>query len=312
MKRSCLVYLGIFFGVGILGGIALVLTIPPAPPGFHTPFVMKLGYSLGAAFAASGFLTAALFGLRDTVQRLRDRAHLGVTRMTIRLDGERTVAFGPVVADGPLLESPFTGTRCACYAYEVRRTTRGKSANDTLYAWGYALTPSHVETPWGSVRLLSYTDIEESPPKLVDPAVRRKAAAYFAATQLEPTGYGTPGPGIAAVKQLHADQDGNVKGDFGPLPSDFLEGDYRLYEKVLVNREPITAIGTWDSRLGGVRAESGAEILAPVVVRRGPAEKARRTLLKQAIIGAIFALVLVAIAAAIVWMFIRKAEGLFY
>jgi hypothetical protein len=109
MKRSCLVYLGIFFGVGILGGIALVLTIPPAPPGFYTPFLMKLGYSLG-----------------------------------------------------------------------------------------------------------------------------------------------------------------------------------------------------------GVKAESGAEILSPVVVRRGPAEKARRTLLKQAIIDAIFALVLLAIAAAIVWMFIRKAEGLFY
>lgn len=312
MKRSCLVYLGIYVGAGIVGGIALVLTIPPAPPGFYTPFVMKLGSALGAGFAASGFLTVALFSLRDTVQRLRDRARLGLTSVTTPLDGERTVAFGTVVADGPLLESPFTGTRCACYSYEVRCTTRGHSATDVLCAWGYALTPAHVEAPWGAVRLLSYTNIEESSPQLVDTAVRRKAAAYFAATRLEPTGYGTPGLGIAAVKQLHSDQDGNIKGDFGPLPSDFLEGDYRLYERVLVNGEPISATGTWDSRLGGVKAAAGAEILAPVVIRRGPAEKARRTLLTQAIIGAIFALVFLAIAAAIVWWFIRKADRLFY
>ncbi len=312
MKRSCLVYLGIFVGAGILAGIGLVLTIPPAPPGFSAPFVMKLGSALGVGFAASGLLTVALFGLRDTMQRLSDRACLGMTRMTIPLDGERIVAFGTVAADGPLLESPFTGTRCACYSYEVRCTTRGRSSTDVLCAWGYALTPSHVETPWGSVRLLSYTNIDECPPQLVDPAVRRKAAAYFAATQLEPTGYGAPGLGIAAVKQLHSDQDGSIKGDFGPLPSDFLEGDYRLYEKIVVNREPITAIGTWDSKLGGVKAEPGAEILAPVVIRRGPVEKARRTLLRQAIISAIFAFVPFAIAAAIVWWFFRNGERLFY
>ena len=312
MKRSCLVYLGIFVGIGILAGSALVLTIPPAPPGFSAPFVMKLGSALGVGFAASGLLTLALFGLKDSMQRLSDRARLSMKHMTTPRDGERIVAFGTVVADGPLLESPFTGTRCVCYAYEVRCTTRGRRSTDVLCAWGYALAPSHVETPQRAVRLLSYTDIDETPPQLVDPAVRRTAAAYFAATQLEPTGYGAPDLGIAAVKQFHSDRDGNIKGDFGPLPSDFLEGDYRLYEKVVVNREPITAIGIWDSRLGGVKAESGTEILAPVVIHRGPVEIARHTLLRQAIIGAIFTLVLLAIAAAIVWWFIRNGERLFY
>ena len=306
MKRSCLVYLGFFLGVGILAGLVLVSTIPPPPPGFSAPFAMKLGYALGIGFAASGLLTFALFGMKDSLQRLSDRAHLGMKPMTTTRDGERIVAFGTVVADGPLLKSPFTDTDCVCYSYEVRCTTRGSSRTDVLCAWGYALTPSHVETPYREVRLLSYTDIDEKPPQLTDPAVRQKAAAYFAATQLEPTGYGAPNLGIAAVKQLHADRDGNVKGDFGPLPSDFLEGDYRLYEKVIVNREQITAIGIWDSRLGGLIAEPGSEILAPVVIRRGPVDKARRTLLRQAVISAIFALVPAAIAAAIVWWFSRN------
>ena len=96
------------------------------------------------------------------------------------------------------------------------------------------------------------------------------AAAYFAATQLEPTGYGAPDLGIAAVKQLHSDQDGNIKGDFGPLPSDFLEGNYRLYEKIVVDHEPITAIGTWDSRLGGVKAESEQRSSHPSSSAEGP------------------------------------------
>lgn len=54
MKRSCLVYLGIFVGIGILAGSAFVLTIPPTPPGFSASFVMKLGSPLGVGFAASG------------------------------------------------------------------------------------------------------------------------------------------------------------------------------------------------------------------------------------------------------------------
>ena len=163
MKRSCLVYLGFFVGVAILASIALLLTIPPAPPGFSVPFVMKLGWAIGVGLAASGSLTLALFGLRDSLQRLSDRARLGMTRRTTPRDGERTVAFGKVVADGPLLESPFTGTRCVCYSYEVRCTTRGRSSTDVLCAWGYALTPSYIEAPWGTVRLLSYTNIDESP-----------------------------------------------------------------------------------------------------------------------------------------------------
>ena len=54
MKRSCLVYLGFFVGVAILASIALLLTIPPAPPGFSAPFVMKLGSAIGVGLAASG------------------------------------------------------------------------------------------------------------------------------------------------------------------------------------------------------------------------------------------------------------------
>jgi len=312
MKRSCLVYLGFFLGIGILAGLALLSTIPPPPPGFSAPIPMKIGLALGVSFAASGLLTIALFGMKDSIQRLSDRARLGMKHMAIPPDGERIVAFGTVVADGPLLKSPFTGTDCVCYSYEVRCTSRGSSRTDVLCAWGYALTPSHVETPYREVRLLSYTDIDEKPPQLTDPAVRQRAAAYFAATQLEPTGYGAPNLGIAAVKQLHSDRDGNIKGDFGPLPSDFLEGDYRLYEKVIVNHEQITAIGIWDSKIGGVMAEPGAEILAPVVIRRGPVEIARRTLLRQAVTSAIFALVPAAIAVAIVWWFSRNMVQLLY
>ena len=177
MKRSCLVYLAIYLGGGIFVGLALVPATPPAPPGFSAPFAIQLGSALGGGFVAAGLLTVALFGLRDSRQRLSDRALIGMMRRSVPLDGERMVAFGTVVADGPFLESPFTGTRCTSYSYEVRCTSRGRSSTDVLCAWGYALTPSHIATPWGAVRLLSYTSIDEFPPPLVDPAVRQKAAA---------------------------------------------------------------------------------------------------------------------------------------
>lgn len=311
MKRSCLVYLGIFVGVGILGGVALFMTIPPPPPGFFTPVLAKLVPAMVASFAASAFIIMALFGLRDSAERMRDRRHVSENSLSLPADGERVIAFGPIVADGPILESPFTRSRCAAYAYEVRCTTE-KSRSDVLCAWGFALTPSHVASPWGTARLMSYTDIEESPSELREPGVRQNAVAYFAATPLTPTGNVAPGLGFDAVKEFHCDQDGSIKGDFGPLPQDFPHQKYRLYEKLLVDGEPITAIGTWDSQLGGVKAKPGNEMLGPVIVRKGPLEKTRRTLLMQAIGGGIAALVLLAIAVTIAMVFVVKAGEIVY
>jgi hypothetical protein len=302
--RSCLVYLGIFAAIGSLGAIALFFAVPLTPSEGVVPLLMRIQIPAGVSFAAALFATLALGLARDTRQRLRDRARLAPDSLALPVDGERTPAAGPLVADGPLLTSPFTGTPCTCYAYEVRVTSKGKSHSDVLVAWGYALTPSHVQAPWGIARLLTLTNIEETPEQLDRAAIRDRVAAYFAATPLVPTGASAPNLGYDAVKQLHLDEDGSIRGDFGPLPDDYLERDFRYYEKVLADREPITAIGTWDARLGGLKATPGREILGAVTVRRGPPETTRRALFRQAIGGTIGVAVLLGIAATIVTAFL--------
>lgn len=314
--RSCLVYLAIFLALGIAGAFALANQAPPPPHGYPAlPLPQALLLAARGSFPIAAFVVLALFGLRDTAQRLRDRARLAEGSIAPPADGARTIVAGELVADGPLLHSPFTGTPCACYAYEVRCTTKGRGKNpptDVLVAWGCALTPSHIASPAGAVRLLSCPNIEESPPAMEDQTVRRTAAAYFARTTLIPTGMGAAGLGYGEVLKLHADSDGQIKGDFGPLPDDFAGGEYRLYEKILADREPVAATGTWSSRLGGLTHQPGHEILGAIVVRKGPPEKAQRTLLKQAIGGAIAALVLLGIGAGIWWLILRNGQKFFY
>jgi len=246
--------------------------------------------------------------LKDTGARLRDRAKLGAQFVTtLPRDGEKVVACGTLVADGPLLTAPFSATPCAIYWYQVKHSSGGSHSTDVIDAWGYALTPSRVESPWGAVRLLSYTELDFRPSVLSDPDAKARAGAHLSKTALVALGLGALRESIGAVKTLMADEDGSVRGDFGSLPSDLNEETYRLFEKVVVDRDPICAFGIYAEEKRALLPDPTSRMFFPVKIVRGTAAQVRRRLLLQATGNACFAAVLLAIAATVVWVFFHLA-----
>jgi len=309
MKRTCLGYLLFFAAVGLVCGILLALLLPPFAPGHEAPFVAKLALALACGFVVSALLTLAASILKDTLQRMRDRARLADRLVTmLPADGERVVACGTLVAIGPLLTAPFTGTTCASYWYQVKHTSSGSRSSDVIDAWGYALTPSSIETAWGAVRLLSYTEFDFPTAPMTDGPPRLRAAEYFATTPLVPLGLDSLGTSIAAVKALMADDDGAVRGDFGGVPADFREGSYRLYEKVVFDRDPVCAFGTWAADRTGLLPDPTSAVFFPVHLQKGTPGEVRRSLLSGSVGNACAAAVLLALAALAVWAFFSHAE----
>jgi hypothetical protein len=308
MKRACLGYASLFLLTSVIGSVLLVWLLPPSAPGHETPFLARALWALGAATGCSLFVTMAAGVLRDTGARLRDRAKLGAQFATaLPHNGEKVVACGPLVAEGPVLTAPFSATPCAIYWYQVKHSSGGSRSTDVIDAWGYGLTPSRVESPWGAVRLLSYTELDFQPSAVSDSEARARAHAYLSRTPLVPMGLGALGESIGAVKTLMADEDGSVRGDFGSAPSHLEEATYRLYEKVVVDREPVCGFGIYAEDRRGLLPNPASRVFHPVRIARGTAAQVRRGLLLGAIGNASFAAVLVAIAAAGVWAFLHYA-----
>jgi predicted MFS family arabinose efflux permease len=90
-------------------------------------------------------------------RRLREVSLLGASAAgATPLDGRPVAACGTLVADGPLLTAPFSGLPCAIYQYEI---VAPQQKSSFTVCSGYALTPCHVETGAGSVRVLAYVDL---------------------------------------------------------------------------------------------------------------------------------------------------------
>jgi hypothetical protein len=308
MKRACLGYAAFFLLAAVLGGAVLVWLLPPSPPGNETPLIAKLVWAQVAGMGWSFFVTVAAGVLKDTGVRLRDRARLAAGfATTLPREGEKIVACGALVADGPLLTAPFSATPCAIYWYQVKHTSGGSHSTDVIDAWGYALTPSRVESSWGAVRLASYTELDFPPSVLSDPAAKARARAYLNGTALVPIGLGALGESIAAVGTLMADEDGSVRGDFGALPPKLEEARYSLCEKVVVDGARVCAFGHYAEDRRALLPDPSSRTLDPVMIVKGTAELVRRRLLVQAIANACFAAVLLGIAGAIVWAFFHYA-----
>lgn len=310
MKRSCLTYLVLFALLSLICGALLTHFYPPLPEGTVVPFAFKAGLALAAGAGCSLFVTLTVFVLRDTAARLHDHAELGDRRAALRPgDGSRIAACGRVVADGPLLAAPFSGTPCLAYWYQVTHRTGGSHPSDVIDAWGCALTPSHIVTPRGAIRLLSYVEIDGKPSRPADAASRKRAGDYLHTTPLQPLGLAHFGESVDAVKRLMSDDDGSIRGDFGSLPADFESGAYWLLEKSVADGEPVCAFGFFAEGRRGLLPDQNHPVFTPVRLKKGTAAQARRALLGQALGNVVFAAILLAVAAIIVRAFFRYAPG---
>lgn len=305
MKRSCRVYLTVFVGAGILGGLALAAALPPPSAEASIEFSEKLVPSLVAGFIASLLLTLGLFALHGTVEARRDREKFSRPRLSAPADGEKVIASGRLVADGPLLEAPLSATRCVAYRYEVRRLrTRSTTPEPVNYVWGYGLTPSHIETEWGAVRLLSFADLADPIVVLDADRARERAVAWLGANPPIPSSGAAKKEFFAAQDEFHRDADGVVRGDFGELESDVRGSHFYFCEKLLLAGEPVTAVGSWDAQQGGLKGEAGNEVLGSVTVRKGTVEKTVETLRKQAVGCAVSGIIFIALAVVVVSIFL--------
>lgn len=313
VKKTCLTYLGVLVLLSCAMTAVLFFNFPAPPPGRleETPFVVRLQASVAGGAASGLFLTMAIGALSGIVLKARERRLVAASVAGAPLtDGTKVAACGVLVADGPLLVAPFSGTRCVTYHYRITHNTGGKSSTTVTSCWGYALTPCHIETVGGSVRILGYTDFAFAPTRLSGPEMIARARAYFSATTFVTIGLGAIQSSYRALKEVLADDDGTIKTDFGPPPTDLEDPAYSFEEQLALDHEKVCAFGKYAAARGGLVPEPGSVEVFPVALRRGGADEVRRALLIGAFGHLAGALLLAAIAAAAVFGFFKLAADL--
>lgn len=139
----------------IIGVTYTLLSLRQPFPSFVFP---APGAEVAAPIAGFFFWFAALY-LLDLRQARANRtlAHASLGR-ALR-DGDEAVVYGTIAARGPLLEAPFSGKSCVGYHYRVHhRGSQGRA--DQIDYEGFALTPSEVRGPMGSVAILAPSNKE--------------------------------------------------------------------------------------------------------------------------------------------------------
>jgi hypothetical protein len=313
MKKTCLLYISVFLGFAVCLTAVLAALWPPRPDTTppRPPLGMRLGGASPGAFLAAAFLTLA-FAAADSVRmRNADSALLARSLAGERPeDGREIAAAGTLVADGPALTAPFSGAACVAYHYAIKYTSTGKSSMTTTSCWGYALTPSHVETAAGFVRLLAYTDFDFPATRMRGPEMLERARRHFATSQFVTIGLGAIGSAWKALGAVLADDDGAIRTDFGPPPQDLENPRLTFEEQAVADREPVCAFGTYSAARGGLVPVPGTRDVYPARLARGSGVELRRKLLWSVVGQSLLALVFAGAAAGTAYGFLRLARTL--
>jgi hypothetical protein len=270
--KGCLTLLGVFALSALAFGIATYIRFP------KTEGVSREGAAGFTAFGCAFFVTFAIAFLWEAVRRVQEMAMLRASVAGVPpADGARVAAYGTVVADGPLLEAPMSGARSAIYKYEVI-APRQKSS-DWVACSGYGLTPCHIETAAGPVRILGYAEFAFPANTLEGPEARARTQAYLASTAVTPLGVG-------AAKEFFdtlADDDGAIKSDAGCAVDVVANPRLRLQEHAVADGDTVCAFGRYSSEHGGLVPDPASTDPYPVRLRRGDAPAVSRSLVRSTI-----------------------------
>ena len=212
-------------------------------------------------FEAPGNLIAAGFGallgavglgsLGHLAWAWRDtRAFARAARGDAPVDGELLVAAGPIRPLGMPLTSPFGGTPCVAYDYEVfkRPEIRRRGTAQQFDFAGFSMTASAIETRHGGIRLLGFPILDQFPQAQAQAlAARERAERYVASTVFEPM------HGFGAFKMFSefddalADADGIVRKDFRLEDSAITFDGRTLQERIVGVGEQVCAVGRFDA-----------------------------------------------------------------
>ncbi|MDQ6803343.1 MAG: YwiC-like family protein, partial [Acidobacteriota bacterium] len=225
-------------------------------------------------------------------------------------DGKKIAAIGRIAPNGGALVAPFSKTACVIYDYKIMT---GFSSDDMNLYIGAAQTPSTIQTPHGSIRLLAHPDV-----KLRDETVPREVALpnaleYIQSTQFRETGIGNITSSLKELLDAYKDDDGSVRYDnklSGTRDTQPIETAF-FVEKLVRPGDEVCVIGEYSAQRGGIVPDLKSPLINQTTLEPGsgdaPLRRARRGAIGYAIGACIFlGIVVVAFFA---FMAINPLEG---
>ncbi len=277
MWKSCSIAAGSFL---VLGGVYyyVLRTVIPFPGNLFLTFFC----SLGAVFFVSA-IYQLLSGNNevDAVRRFQ--------RGEPPSDGKLVAVSGAIYADSAPILSPFQGVPCVAYSYEIR--PRGRSEDSSgADAMGFAMVPSSIRTPLGSVRLRSFTMLTEFPERdCFGPEPTRNAGRYLETAPFEDIKDGAFSKISSLASDLLIGESGTLRRDLRMShPASLSDRD--LVERRVEEGMEVTALGLYGIDVGGIKPGMSAGV-ATKLFPLGPEKTLKRLRREQRtalIIGTVF------------------------
>ncbi len=291
--RSCLPWVGVYFGLALALGVWFSIGFPERPPN-ESPRLPPVPYRLSLAFGAGliggipGIL--ALMGLDGVRSRLLERTRLRrAAAATIPVDGVFQPFFGRVVASGPMLVAPLSGRECLLYHYKAYHSSGGRNSTTVTDAEGYALTPSQLDTIAGRVHLLSYLEPDFGEESLDAESARARLRNYLPTVELFRPSLDLARNFREAAAQL-LDDDGTIRSDQGH--PDAPESARGFSEQIVQHGDEVAVFGMYSAARQAVVPDPAGFISHEARVRKGSLARISRGFAWQAVasgvVGALF------------------------
>jgi hypothetical protein len=251
MKRGC--FLSLLILGACFGGYWYLLHPHIEPPAVWWASGVA-GFFMWISFGA---LQTAAGAARDA-QRVSDDSPAGGFSGEQFEDDATVTVVGHIRAVGSPLRAPFSGKQAVLYNYDIDHLSQGHSETTDVKDYsGFALTPSAIDSPRGSIRLLGFPMLEGFDKSSFDTDEGRKnAAAYIESTQLTDMQGFHPGAIFREMKELLTDDDGQFRKDW-KMTEDRDFTDKHLHEQMVAPGEQVCAIGKWSASKHGLVPANG-------------------------------------------------------
>lgn len=240
MKKSCFVWLAIYAVLAVAIGMFVYRRLPERG--------VVAGVALGAGFAFWLALSYLVYIPRKLAEgRMVQTMDEGAPPV----DGDKIAVVGPIEPSGATLLSPITRTPCVAYKYEIVHRSQKHSAVP-LYD-GYAIVPSFVQSPRGSIHILANPALEVQRNTYLTDEARANAEKYVAETTFrEHSGFDVRGAWNETMRDLK-DADGDIRVDRHMTQSTKHIDDAAMFvEWVVRPGDRVCVIGRYSSQHGGI------------------------------------------------------------
>ena len=326
MKRGC--FLSLLILAAFFGGYWYLLHPHIEPP--------VLWWATGIAsffmWISFGALQTAVTSARDA-SRVSAEGSVGGYGGEQFEDGATVTVVGHIRAIGSALRAPFSGRPAVFYTYDIDHISQRSddSTNVKDYS-GFALTPSAIDSPHGSVRILGFPMLEQFPKEEFDTDEgRRNAAAYLESAPFKDMQGFHPTAIYNEIKELLTDDDGAIlaaivyfRTDIIRIVSGWARGlanaearkdwkmtedrdlsDKQLHEQIVAPGTQVCAIGRWSTAKHGLVPPAAGMIR----LLQGDAPQVAKGLWGKVVSNTIGCIVVAAIVNGAIYTLLQVAAG---